>query len=89
VAINIVNDMKINYNKLIAKQFMTSINVSVECAIVVEQIVDNQTVIDIPTLVLLTSSGKPRCRGLTKSGNQCKYQGSCSDNKYCKTHNKD
>lgn len=79
---------------------MTSINVSVECAAVVEkpvvekqpvveQTVVNQTVIDIPTLVLLTSSGKPRCRGLTKSGDQCKYQGSCSDNKYCKTHNKD
>lgn len=78
---------------------MTSINVSVECTavvekpvveqIVVEQIVVEQTAIDIPTLVLLTSLGKPRCRGLTKSGNQCKYQGSCSDNKYCKTHNKD
>jgi len=36
----------------------------------------------------LTSKGKQRCQGITKSGSQCKSQAICG-NIYCKRHTKD
>ena len=49
----------------------------------------NHPVVGKPPLESLTLKKKPRCQGITKSGDQCKSQGSCGNNIYCKRHNTD
>ena len=81
-------------NRIIAKQFMQSINKSADES--VHEVIPNIAVQeDVSTPVVaellleqLTSKGKQRCQGITKSGSQCKSQAICC-NIYCKRHTKD